>query len=137
MADERFKSESPRSDGNECEGCAHYMFPGIRWPADPADPADLDRSWVERCDTCELFATDALAAAFLARLLRHRGRLRAVATVTLSADNLAEQLPCCPPGWDSMEPDEATPPCGFCGAIMRPTGACFTCPSCGETTGCG
>jgi hypothetical protein len=27
--------------------------------------------------------------------------------------------------------------CSFCGTSpMRPTGSCYTCPSCGETTGC-
>ena len=27
--------------------------------------------------------------------------------------------------------------CGNCGAMMQRTGACYTCPSCGENDGCG
>jgi len=26
--------------------------------------------------------------------------------------------------------------CSFCDGTLRPTGSCFTCESCGETTGC-
>lgn len=26
--------------------------------------------------------------------------------------------------------------CSFCGGTLRPTGSCFTCETCGETTGC-
>jgi hypothetical protein len=29
------------------------------------------------------------------------------------------------------------PACSFCGAPSQPTGSCFTCSNCGETTGCG
>ena len=29
------------------------------------------------------------------------------------------------------------PPCGYCGAMMRRTGSCYTCSSCGNNTGCG
>lgn len=28
-------------------------------------------------------------------------------------------------------------PCGFCGGATARAGTCFTCQSCGETTGCG
>lgn len=29
------------------------------------------------------------------------------------------------------------PVCTNCGSLLRPTGHCWTCPGCGETTGCG
>ncbi len=29
------------------------------------------------------------------------------------------------------------PACNQCGGIMQRTGACYTCPSCGNNTGCG
>jgi ribonucleoside-diphosphate reductase alpha chain len=29
------------------------------------------------------------------------------------------------------------PACGQCGGIMQRTGSCYTCPSCGNNTGCG
>lgn len=29
------------------------------------------------------------------------------------------------------------PACGLCGVPTQQTGSCFTCRSCGETTGCG
>lgn len=45
---------------NGCEGCSHCLFPGIRWPASP--DGFSDRSWVERCDTCELYGGDEEAA---------------------------------------------------------------------------
>ena len=32
---------------------------------------------------------------------------------------------------------EDAPPCLNCGTIMVRTGACFGCPSCGESGGCG
>jgi ribonucleoside-diphosphate reductase alpha chain len=32
---------------------------------------------------------------------------------------------------------ELGPPCGQCGAMMRRTGSCHTCPDCGYNTGCG
>lgn len=32
---------------------------------------------------------------------------------------------------------ELGPACSQCGAMMQRTGACFTCPSCGNNTGCG
>ena len=32
--------------------------------------------------------------------------------------------------------DRDYPSCSFCGAPTLPSGSCFTCPRCGETTGC-
>ena len=29
------------------------------------------------------------------------------------------------------------PPCPNCGTIMQQTGHCYTCPECGENSGCG
>jgi ribonucleoside-diphosphate reductase alpha chain len=29
------------------------------------------------------------------------------------------------------------PACGQCGGMMQRTGSCYTCPSCGNNTGCG
>jgi hypothetical protein len=37
-----------------------------------------------------------------------------------------------PPHGMSVGPD-----CGFCGDTTQRTGSCFTCVSCGQTTGCG
>jgi ribonucleoside-diphosphate reductase alpha chain len=34
-------------------------------------------------------------------------------------------------------PDASGPPCAVCGALTRPNGACFVCPRCATTTGCG
>ncbi|MBA3348015.1 MAG: hypothetical protein H0T13_05590, partial [Actinobacteria bacterium] len=32
---------------------------------------------------------------------------------------------------------ELGPACGQCGGMMQRTGSCYTCPSCGNNTGCG
>lgn len=48
--------ESP----NTCEGCSDCEIPGVRWPTAAAD--DDSRFWVERCDLCERYNTDAEAA---------------------------------------------------------------------------
>lgn len=37
----------------------------------------------------------------------------------------------------SARPTSDAPPCSVCGTIMRRTGACYTCPSCGASGGCG
>jgi ribonucleoside-diphosphate reductase alpha chain len=37
-----------------------------------------------------------------------------------------------------MSPDlELGPACDQCGGMMQRTGSCYTCPSCGNNTGCG
>lgn len=50
-------------DGVFCEGCEGHVFPGIRWPTIVGD--DGSREWVERCDRCERYESDAAAAAAL------------------------------------------------------------------------
>lgn len=49
---------------NGCEGCWHCQFAGIRWPASPDGFQDL--SYVDRCDSCELYDDDEEAATALA-----------------------------------------------------------------------
>jgi hypothetical protein len=51
------------SDGVFCEGCQDCIFPGIRWPSNVN--GDDSREWVERCDKCERYDSDAEAAAAL------------------------------------------------------------------------
>lgn len=43
-----------------CEGCESHVIPGVRWPT--AANGDDSREWVERCDTCQRYATDEEAA---------------------------------------------------------------------------
>lgn len=45
--------------GLSCEGCIGVL-PGVRWPT--AANGDTTRGWIERCDTCEVYASDADAA---------------------------------------------------------------------------
>jgi hypothetical protein len=52
---------------NGCEGCHHCTYAGIRWPASPDGYNDL--SYVDRCDTCELYDSDEDAAKALAKHL--------------------------------------------------------------------
>lgn len=49
---------------NDCEGCAHCKYPGVRWPASP--DGDSTFSYVERCDYCERYDGDLSAALHLA-----------------------------------------------------------------------
>lgn len=43
-----------------CEGCEGHVIPGVRWPT--AANSDETHQWVERCDTCDRYATDDEAA---------------------------------------------------------------------------
>jgi hypothetical protein len=49
---------------NACEGCQHCLFAGIRWPASP--DGSTDRSFVDRCDVCEIYSSDDEAVKALA-----------------------------------------------------------------------
>lgn len=49
---------------NACEGCWHCLFAGIRWPGSP--DGSTDRSYVDRCDSCEIYSSDEEAAKALA-----------------------------------------------------------------------
>lgn len=58
-------------NGVYCEGCDGHVFPGVRWPTEAN--GDTRHQWVERCDTCERYPTDAAAAAYVARTYRDAG----------------------------------------------------------------
>lgn len=48
-----------------CMGCYDHPVPGVRWPT--AAGGDEDHNWVERCDYCETYDSDALAAIAVAQ----------------------------------------------------------------------
>jgi hypothetical protein len=49
------------SEGVWCDGCnGHAGPPGVRWPTEAN--GDSSRHWVERCDMCGVYETDAEAA---------------------------------------------------------------------------
>lgn len=52
---------------NDCEGCKHCQFPGIRWPSSP--DSNTDQSFLEKCDYCERYESDADAAIALVEAL--------------------------------------------------------------------
>jgi hypothetical protein len=55
-------------NGVYCEGCQGHVFPGVRWPTEAN--GDTKHDWVERCDICQRFPTDAAAAAHVAEFYK-------------------------------------------------------------------
>ena len=52
--------ETPDPEGVFCTGCDGHVIGGVRWPT--ATNGDDSHQWVERCDTCQQYATDEQAA---------------------------------------------------------------------------
>lgn len=64
---ERVDEFSDMEREDYCEGCDGCRFSGIRWPAAP--DSSTDQSFLERCDYCERYESDADAAIALVELL--------------------------------------------------------------------
>jgi ribonucleoside-diphosphate reductase alpha chain len=56
------------------------------------------------------------------------------ATTKAAAEALTDTPPVVPA---KMVGIDVGPACGQCGGMMQRTGSCYTCPSCGNNTGCG
>lgn len=46
-------------NGVYCDGCRGHLIPGIRWPTEAN--GDTEHAWVERCDSCQRYASDLTA----------------------------------------------------------------------------